>query len=220
MPEKEPPADSQQRRQKVLTVVGIVLCVLMVPILIVNCTLLIKGAVNRQEVPDFAGLMPLIVLTDSMSPDINSGDLILCRTVDAAEVQVGDVISFYDPAGNGTSVVTHKVVRLERSGDTLRFYTQGVNNNIEDRLPVEADRVIATYTGVRIPGAGNVAIFMQTPTGLLVCVLLPVLLLVGCDYLRRRKYEKAKGDDMAALMAELETLRARAAETDSPDSDE
>jgi len=200
--------ESQSTFHKVLTIVGWVLCVILVPILIINCTLLIKSFVNKDEVPDFGGTLPLIVLTDSMYPDIKSGDLIICKSIDPENIEEGDVISFYDPAGNGTSVVTHKVIEIINENGELSFRTQGINNNTEDRLPVPAEKVIAEYTGIRIPGAGNFAIFMQTTTGLLVCVVLPIILFVGYDVIRRKMYEKRKGDDMAALMAELEALKA------------
>ena len=196
---------------KVLTIIGIVLCVILVPILIVNCTLLLKSFVNKDEVPDFGGVMPLIVLTDSMYPDIKSGDLIICKTVDVETIEVDDVISFYDPAGNGVSVVTHKVIEIVTEDGQLAFRTKGINNNTEDRLLVPADKVIAEYTGVRIPGAGNVAIFMQSTAGLIVCVVLPIVLFVGYDVIRRKMYEKNKGDDMEELKRELEALKAAAA---------
>ena len=199
--------DNSIKLHKVLTIVGWVLCVILVPILIVNCTLLVKSFINKDEVPDFGGTLPLIVLTDSMYPDIKSGDLIICKTVDPKEIKEGDVVSFYDPASKGTAVVTHIVIEIIEEDGKLSFRTKGINNNTEDRLPVSADKVIAKYTGVRIAGAGNLAIFMQSTTGLLVCVVLPIILFVGYDVIRRRRYEKNKGDDMAALMAELEALK-------------
>lgn len=193
---------------RVLTIVGWVLCVILVPILVINCTLIVKSLVNKDEVPDIGGTVPFIVLTDSMYPDIKSGDLIFCKTIDPADVKVDDVISFYDPAGNGTSVVTHKVIEVIEENGTRSFRTKGINNNTEDRVLVPADKVIAEYNGFRIPGAGNLAIFMQSTAGLLVCVVLPIILFVGYDVIRRKMYEKNKGDDMAALKAELEALRA------------
>ena len=196
---------------KALTVIGIVMCLILVPILIVNCTLLVKSVVNKEEVPDFGGTLPLIVLTDSMYPDIKSGDLIICKTIDAEEVEIGDVISFYDPASNGSAVVTHKVIDIINEDGSISFKTKGINNNTEDRLPVPEEKLIAEYTGVRIPGAGNLAIFMQSTAGLIVCVVLPIILFVGYDVLRRRMYEKTQGEDMAALMAELEALKAEKA---------
>ena len=194
--------------RKTLTIIGTVLCVIFIPILVVNCTLLIKSFINKDEVPDFGGTIPLIVLTDSMYPDIKSGDLIICKTVSADEVEVGDVISFYDPAGNGASVVTHTVIEVIDEDGLRSFKTKGINNNTEDRLPVPEDKLIAEYTGIRIPGAGNLAVFMQSSSGLLICVVLPIVLFVGYDVIRRRIYEKNKGDDMAVLMAELEALKA------------
>lgn len=200
--------ENSPKFHKALTIIGIVMCVILVPILIVNCTLLVKSFINKDEVPDFGGTLPLIVLTDSMYPDIKSGDLIICKAVDAKDVAIGDVISFYDPASKGTSVVTHMVIDIIDEDGKISFKTKGINNNTEDRLPVPEANLIAEYTGIRIPGAGNFAIFMQSTTGLIVCVILPIILLVGYDVIRRRIYEKSKGDDMAALMAELEALKA------------
>lgn len=200
--------ENSSKFHKALTIIGIVMCVILVPILIVNCTLLVKSFINKDEVPDFGGTLPLIVLTDSMYPDIKSGDLIICKAVDAKDVAIGDVISFYDPAGKGTSVVTHMVIDIINEDGKISFKTKGINNNTEDRLPVPEANLIAEYTGIRIPGAGNFAIFMQSTTGLIVCVILPIILFVGYDVIRRRIYEKRKGDDMAALMAELEALKA------------
>lgn len=205
---------------KTLTIVGIVMCVILVPIMIINCTLLIKSFVNEDEVPSFGGMMPLIVLTDSMYPDIKSGDLIICSTVEPQDVEIGDVISFYDPAGNGTSVVTHAVIDIVEEDGRLSFKTKGINNNTEDRLLVKEEHLIAEYTGFRIPGAGNVAIFMQTTTGLIICVVVPIILLVGYDLIRRRLYDKSKGDDLAALKAELEALKAEKAGTSAPAQEE
>ena len=154
------------------------------------------------------GRLPLIVLTDSMYPEIKSGDLIICKTIDAEDIKEGDVISFYDPASKSNAVVTHEVVEIVDDSGTLSFRTKGINNNTEDRLLVPANKVIAKYTGVRFAGAGNLAIFMQSTAGLLVCVVLPIVLFVGYDVLRRRLYEKNKGDDVAALKAELAALKA------------
>jgi len=194
-------------KQKFLTILGTVLCVLLLPILIVNLTLIIKSYTNTEDVPSIGGWLPLIVLTDSMYPEIASGDLILCTTVEAEDVQVEDVISFFDPMGSGTAVVTHRVIEILEEDGQLSFRTKGDNNNAEDQVAVPAKNLVGLYQS-RIPGAGNVAMFMQTTPGLIVCVVLPIVLLVGYDLLRRRKYDKAKQQDTDALLKELEALRA------------
>ena len=192
---------------KFLTVLGTVLCIILIPILVVNVTLIVKSYVNKEQVPDFGGMLPLIVLTDSMSPVIDSGDLIICSTVEAEDVKVKDIISFFDPAGNGTSIVTHRVIEIVEEDGQLKFRTKGDYNNTEDKDLVPADKLVGTYKA-RVPGAGHVAMFMQSTAGLIVCVVLPILLIIGYDIVRRSIYDKKKKNDTAALMAELEALRA------------
>lgn len=192
---------------KLLTIIGTILCVILIPVLIINCILIVKSFTS-EEVPSVAGTLPLIVLTDSMYPVIQSGDLIICHTEEPENIQVGDVIAFFDPAGNGSSIVTHRVQEVTENG----WRTKGDNNNTEDRMLVPADKLVAVYEGTRLPGMGNVALFMQTAPGLIICVVCPILLLIGYDMIRRRIYEKANKKDTDALMQELEELRRLKAE--------
>ena len=200
--------DAAEMRHKVLTIVGIVLCVLLLPILIMNCIMIVQSMINDDEVPGIGGYSPLIVLTDSMDPTIASGDIIIVQQIDGKDVQVEDVISFFDPAGNGTSVVTHRVMDLKEENGTLYFQTQGDNNNTPDRVWVSENNLVGKWTEIRIPFAGHVALFMQTTGGLIVCVFVPLALLIAYDFLRRKKADQSKQDDVAALMKELEALKA------------
>ena len=199
------------RLHKVLTIVGTILCVILIPILVINCILIVRSYTS-EEVPSVAGTVPLIVLTDSMYPVIESGDLILCHTAAPEDIQVGDMIAYFDPAGNGSSIVTHRVLEVTEKDGQIAWRTKGDNNNTDDRLLVPADKLVAVYEGTRLAGFGNVALFMQTAPGLIVCVICPILLLVGYDMIRRRIYEKSNKQDTDQLMAELEELRRMKAE--------
>ena len=207
-------------QSKLGTIIGILLCVILVPILIVNVTMIIKGYTNSSKVPTFAGYAPMIVLTDSMYPTIESGDLIIIKTIEPGDVKEGDIVSFFDPDGNGTSVVTHRILKVNSSA-ALTFTTRGDANNAEDPTPVPAENIVGIYR-TRIAGAGNVAMFLQTTPGLIVCVAVPMVLLVGYELIRRKKYEKANRADTDALLAELEALRAQAAkqQSDQPEQPE
>ncbi len=203
------------RGGKLGTVFGTILCIILIPILIVNVTMIIKGVAHSEKYPTFLGYAPMIVLTDSMYPSIKSGDLIIIKTVDPEEVQVGDVISFFDPDSYGTSVVTHRVMQINTENG-LSFITKGDANNAED-TPVPAANLVGRYLTV-IRGAGSVAMFLQTTPGLVVCVALPMVLLIAYELIRRRKYSRSKEEDTKALLAELEALRARQAEADAKEA--
>lgn len=193
---------------KILTGIGIILCVILIPILVINCTLIIKSYTNKDQVPSISGIFPMIILTDSMYPEFESGDLIICNTAEPEKIKVGDVICFYDPEGNGTATVTHRVQEVVTDDEgNLAWITKGDANNTEDLPTVPAKNLIGVYK-TRLKGLGNVAMFMQTTQGLIICVICPIILLVAYDVIRRRAYEKSKKKDTDALLAELEALRA------------
>lgn len=193
---------------KFWTVIGTVLCIVLIPILIINCTLIFKSYTNKDEVPSVGGVFPMIILTDSMNPEFKSGDLIICKNAKAEDVKKGDIICFFDPTGNGTTTVTHRVteVTTDESGD-IAWVTKGDANNTEDEASVPAKNLVGIYEK-SFSGIGNVAIFMQTTQGLIICVICPIILLVVYDIIRRRMYEKEKKKDTDALMEELKALRA------------
>ena len=192
------------------------MCIILIPILIINITLIIKSYTNEDEVPSIGGVFPLIVLTESMSPEIEGGDLIICKTVEAEDVEERDIIAFFDPAGNGSSIVTHRVIEVIEKNGEVQFRTRGDNNNTEDKVLVPASKLVGKYQ-MRIAGAGKIAMFMQSTTGLIICVILPIILLVGYDMIRRRMYENNKRSDTEALLAELEALRAEKAAKEAQD---
>ena len=200
--------------QTVMTVLGTVLCVILIPILILNISLIVRSFTNPDDVPRIGKWLPLVVLTDSMYPEIESGDLIICEVVDAEDVKVRDVIAFFDPAGNGTSVVTHRVIDIFEKDGQIYFTTQGDANNTADQKPVPGNKLVGLYNS-RIGGLGHVIMFMQTTEGLLLCVVLPIILLIGYDMIRRKKFDKAKQEDTDALLKELEALRAQKREQSS-----
>ncbi len=219
-------------KQKVFTILGIVFCALLLPLLIMNVVMIINSYANKDEAPSIGKYVPFIVQSGSMSGVIEGGDIIITKKIEAKDVEVGQIITFYDPKGNGTSVVTHRVFKIETKDGKLVFTTVGdvvLNENIEQYGSVEAipqeifnsiveivpeDKVISEYA-FRIPLLGSVSLFMSTIPGFIVCVLLPLLLLIGYDIIRRKINDKANQQDTSALLAELEALRAEKAKQEN-----
>lgn len=193
---------------RLASVIGVVICAILLPILIINITLIVRSIADQDEVPSVGGIFPLIVLTDSMYPKIQSGDLIFCHKEEPENISEGDVIAFFDPAGNGTSIVAHSVADVTEVDGQTAWITRGIANNVDDAVPVPADKLVGVYR-TRIPGLGNAVMFMQSTAGMIVCVVCPILLLIVWDILRRRRYEKRKKADTDALLRELEELRVQ-----------
>lgn len=204
---------------KAINIAAIVLSVLLLPILFINCVLIVKSMARPDEVPSIGKYTPLIVLTESMEPEIQSGDLILCKEIKASEVEKDDVISFFDPEGNGSAVVTHRVIGLVyEEGELVGFRTQGDNNDIEDRLTVPVENLVGIWTGKRVGLLGRVVLFTQSTLGIILCIFLPIGAFVLYAVLRRKKQDKEKQSDIDALRAQLEALqreKAQEAQTES-----
>ena len=200
------------KKLKVPTILGIIFCLILIPILISNLVLIIKGYANPGEIPGYGKTKPLIVLTDSMEPTIHSGDLILIREIDFDDVEEGDIISYFESETQRTTTVTHRVIEIiyDEDGNKLEFVTQGDANNIEDSDHVTRGKLIGVYK-TRIPILGSVAIFLKSTPGLIVAILVPLGLLVGYDVIRRKLYDKKNEEDTNELLKELELLRAEKA---------
>lgn len=108
-----------------------------------------------------SGVQPLIFRSSSMEPSIQAGALALARTVDAGDVEVGDVVSVQSAEGGR---VTHRVVSAEGSGDQVHLTLQGDTNaepDAEPYLVTEVDRVF-----LDVPYLGYVANAMASPWAL------------------------------------------------------
>jgi len=198
--------NKQQKRKsskRVSSIIGIVICVILVPILLMNLTIIVKSYINPDAVPDFFGIKPFVVLSGSMEPEILVGDLVIVQNVDPANLKANDVISFRD----GESVVTHRIMELTETEGAPAFITRGDANNSDDTKPVTYEQVEGIYL-FKINGVGNLAMFMQTPMGLLVFVGIPLCAFILYDILRR-KFEDSKGDKKYNdAQAEIERLKA------------
>ena len=197
------------KSEKTISIVAIVISVILIPILILNCVLILKSAINPDKVPSIGKLTPLIVLTESMELEILDGDLIITKVTDTEDIEVGDVISYFDPDSKNQSVVTHRVIEkvTDEEGNPA-FKTQGDNNDIEDRYPVPAENVIGVWTGFQVHFLGNVMLFMQSTWGLIICIAIPVILYVVYEVVQRRRKDNQSKNDIDALRAELEALKA------------
>ena len=193
--------------EKAVSIVAIVVSILVIPMLILNCILIMASAFNPDKIPSIGKSIPLIVLTESMEPEIHDGDLIVCKMADVKSITEGDVISYYDPDGNGKSIVTHRVIGVTENDGSLLFETQGDNNNIKDRYPVPEENVIGVWTGLNIRFLGSIIMFMQSTLGLILCIAVPVLAVIVVVAIGKKRSDDVNKRDIEALKAELEALK-------------
>ena len=204
--------NKSKTNSKVFSVISIIICIILSIMLISNITVIVKGTINPETPPSVMGFTSMIVMSGSMSGDapdhIEVGDLIFTKTVDTNTLKVGDIITFME---NGKTTITHRIIGINEDGT---FKTKGDANNAEDFLPVEKKSVIGKYM-FRIPKLGDIAMFAQTPVGMLIFIGTPILFYLLVDFILRiaqnknkKKEENSIQDENAKLREELEKLRS------------
>lgn len=162
------------------------------------------------------GFKAFIVISDSMSrTDFNSGDLILVKETNPAELREGDIIAYTSQNTESFGeTITHKIRRLTTDENGAPgFITYGTTTDTDDSAVVTYAFVLGKYTA-RLPKVGAFFQFLKTAPGYICCILLPFLLLIAfqglnCILLFRRY----KSEQHAELMSEKAKIEAEREES-------
>jgi len=188
------------------SIIGVIICVLLAPILIMNLTIIIKSYIHPERVPDFFGIKPFIVSSPSMEDAIMTGDLVVTKTVDPATLKEGDIISF--KSGTGDAVITHRIHEVTEKDGQPVFITMGDNNKgVTDAKPVTYEQVESVYL-FKIDRLGRLAMFMQKPVGMMVFVGIPLCSFILYDIIRRRLTDRREAAMENDAQTEIERLKA------------
>ena len=104
------------------------------------------------------------ILTGSMVPAANPGDVFLTRLTPATDLKVGDVIAVNNQA---TGVYySHRIAEIRDFNGALRVITKGDANDAADRDPFIVSRVALVSKAIKtIPYVGRPMVYMNTVQG-------------------------------------------------------
>ena len=150
------------------------------------------------------------IVSGSMEPKYNVGDLIYVKEVDPSSVKVGDVITFV--LNEDLVVATHRVVRID--AEKQHFYTKGDANETEDGSPVHFNNLIG-IPQFSVPWLGYVSDFIQHSPGMYITIAAVTILIVLAfvpDFVKKKpvaEVDAAAQSENERLKAELEALKAQ-----------
>ena len=123
------------------------------------------------------GLQPFVVLSGSMEPKYHVGALIYVQSVDYKELKVGDPITYMV---SDDTVVTHQIIEVlvdENDPDTIRYFTQGIANDVPDGVSVHYKNIIGKPVFSN-PYLGYVSNYIQNPPGMYVSIAAGAILIL------------------------------------------
>jgi signal peptidase I len=112
-----------------------------------------------------------VVVSNSMSPQIKTGDAVVIKDIETQNVKLGDVIIFHDPEDR-SNLIIHRVVNIEDQGGVKFYSTKGDNNAEPDNWKISMGEVIGGVS-VTLPGFGSFLDFVTTARGYTSMIVIP-----------------------------------------------
>lgn len=141
----------------------------------VNTYLLSRRFLFNERLPKLFGFCHVVVVSGSMQPSINVGDLLILR--EEGSYRAGEVVTYR----YGEKLVTHRIAFL---GDGY-FVAKGDKNGAYD-APAKIDSVEGKVFLI-VPHLGRVSLFLRTRAGIFFAVLTSFLLVLGAQITDREK---------------------------------
>jgi len=155
---------------------NIMLLLLMALVFLIGHSLLEANS-HPQKSPSIMGYCITPVLTSSMSPVIEPGDMIITRIMTPDKIKIGDIITY---KASEDILITHRVVKILQQQEQIMFQTKGDENNTEDQRLVSKDQLVGSFN-YRIPYGGYFLKFVKSTVGFVIVIVLPIGLIIGCE---------------------------------------
>jgi len=114
-----------------------------------------------------------VVVSNSMFPQIKTGDAVVVKDIDPAAVKIGQIVIFHDPEDKSNYVI-HRVIAVEDVGGVKFYSTKGDHNDIADNWKISMGEVIGGVA-VTLPGFGSFLDFISTAKGYVSFIVIPAL---------------------------------------------
>ena len=143
-------------------------------LLIINLIMLYQTNVKKEEIPRIGNISVFNIVSESMEKTINVNDLIVIKKCKQEELQKGDIITYKKKDG---SIVTHRIIKINKEAGQNLYTTKGDNNEIEDEEKIKHEQIFGKYL-IRIKGVGKIAQRLQKSNGLISVALIIIIFVI------------------------------------------
>lgn len=158
---------------------NIFLDILIVLVVVAALTISVMVITSKATgVANVFGYSPVSVLTDSMEPTFNTGDLIIIKQIDTDNLKKDDIVTYKEVINEVEVLNTHRIIeRYVEPNGFINYVTQGDNVPQRDIMPIYPDQIVGQYIDIKIPYLGKAIDFVKTQNGILICFVIPLALL-------------------------------------------
>lgn len=184
----------KNREIKIKNIIYVIMYCFLVIIMTYNISLIMQSLINPNKTPSFFGIKTYVIISGSMEPNINIGDMVITKSKEN-ELKVGDIISYR----KGQSVITHRISQIiENENGETTYRTKGDNNNAEDGEEIYLKDIEGKVVKV-VPKIGKVSLLLQNKIIIIMIILIFYIYLsrnykknkkINTRHIKRLKYEE------------------------------
>jgi signal peptidase I len=162
-------------------IIGYLIMSILILFVLLNVALFAQAKSNPGEIPSIFGYKFLTVLSGSMRPVIEPGDMIIVKEKKSTEMKKGNIVTFE----HGGKIVTHRITSVSQESG-VSYQTKGDANPSEDPEMISSNEVKGLYVA-RIPSFGIIMDKVTGIWGMIVLIGIPGLTLVIMEVFGKKK---------------------------------
>ncbi len=162
--------------------VNIMFYIILIPLLVYNFALIIQAVIKPDETPAFLGYKMYVIISGSMQPELDIGDIVVVKKVDPNNLKKDDIISFR----KGQTIITHRIEEVKNTEEKIQFLTKGDNNNTSDKDLVSEKEVEGIVVN-KIQKLGKIVLKLRDKTLIIFIILIYYVFLMYDQSIQKRK---------------------------------
>lgn len=126
------------RVDKIIKIINRTIEILFTIFIILFCLIVLCQRFFQKE-NSFLGYRVFTIVTESMKPELEVGDIILVKETQVDEIEIGDNITYQGMSDDlANKIITHQVKNVIVENEKKIFYTQGINSGTMDPAVYES----------------------------------------------------------------------------------
>ena len=133
------------------------------------------------------------IVSESMVPEYNIWDMLFAKKVAPEEIKIGDDVVYQGKEGDFVDkIVTHRVIKKTRHGNSYTFVTKGIANPVEDP-EISADQIYGKVV-LKSVVLTTISKVINTTYGFYFVIFVPIVVIVTLEVIdtvnERKKLKK------------------------------
>ena len=178
--------------RKILGKVGGILSTALI-VLEVALILFVVASRITGGTPALFGYHMYVVVTPSMEPEIQVGDVLISKKYNGGDLREGDVITYLGRQGDmAGKMITHEIISIQGEGEDERIIAKGIANPDPDPAITRSD--IASVMVYKTVVIGFIYSVISSTWGFWLLVVAPLVILIVSEIITLAREIKKEGE--------------------------